>query len=43
LPRIIHISHRHGHFNNLSKLDLVDGFHQMPLKRTQAFHVHTQT
>jgi hypothetical protein len=33
LPRIIDILHRQGKNKMWSKLDLVDGFHQMPLKK----------
>ena len=33
LPRIIDILHRQGKHKIRSKLDLVDGYHQMPLKK----------
>ena len=33
LPRIIDSLHRQGQFKNWSKMDLVDGYHQMPLRK----------
>ena len=33
LPRIIDILHRQGKHKIWSKLDLVDGYHQVPLKK----------
>jgi len=43
LPRIIDIFHRQGKCEIRSKLDLVDGFHQMPLKKEHRHFTCTTT
>ena len=43
LPRIIDILHQQGQFKIWSKLDLVDGYHQMPLKKEHQHFTCTTT
>ena len=43
LPRIIDILHRQGKFQLWSKMDLVDGYHQMPLKEEHRHFTCTTT